>query len=48
MGDYYKLLDVQSTIRMMKSNLVEIQDIDKSKGLFDYSSIKTSGTRSKT
>jgi len=28
-GDYNKLLDVQSRIRMMKSNLVEIQDIDK-------------------
>ena len=47
-GNYNKLLNVQSTIRMMKSNLVEIQDIHNSKGLFNNSSIKTSGSRSKT
>ena len=47
-GDYCKLLDVQSRMRMMKSNYREIQDIDKSKGLFDNSSIKSNGTRSKT
>jgi hypothetical protein len=53
-GDYNKLLDVQSRIRMMKPNLVEIQDIDKLKGLLDKSkslsdnsSIKPSGSISK-
>lgn len=39
-GNYNKLLYVQSKIRMMKSILLDIQDIEKSKGLFDNSTIK--------
>ena len=39
-GNYNKLLYVQSKIRMMKSILVDIQDIEKSNGLFDNSTIK--------